>query len=225
LKKTEPHIDYPPEEGRYLRGNDYSPVAVVIILNKDEDKIPKEIENLVKAGVESGAALSGTVQTPNIGFEKIICNIIANPNIRYLILSGPESEGHNTGDALKALFKNGIDGNKRIIGTKAKHALLYNIPKEFIERFRKQILLINLQFKGTPEIIKKAIWSCYQEKPTAFLNYELYDIGAFPESPISGKISNRILEPWKIPQNKKEQQAVEKMKKMIEILKNRNKSK
>ena len=44
MKKAEPHKDYPPEEGRYLRGNDFSPVAVVIILNKDEDKIPKEIE-------------------------------------------------------------------------------------------------------------------------------------------------------------------------------------
>jgi len=107
--KSKCHPDYPPEEGRYLRGNDTSPVAVVIILNHDEDKIPFEIKELVRAGIESGAALSGTLQTPNIGIEKLICNIVANPNIRYLILSGPESEGHRTGEALKALFENGMN--------------------------------------------------------------------------------------------------------------------
>ena len=107
MKKTDPHPDYPPEEGRYVRGNDFSPVIVFIILNRDEDKIPPEIEALVRTGIETGAALSGTVQTPNIGIEKIICNIVSNPNIRYTILSGPESEGHLTGDAIKALFKNG----------------------------------------------------------------------------------------------------------------------
>lgn len=71
-RKVSPHPDYPPEEGRYLRGNDFSPVAVVIVLNADEDRIPTELEAMVRASVESGAALSGTVQTPNIGFEKLI---------------------------------------------------------------------------------------------------------------------------------------------------------
>ena len=83
VRKVDPHPEYPPEEGRYLRGNDYSPVAVAIILNCDADKIPLDLERLVRAGIESGAALSGTVQTENIGFEKIVCNIVANPNIRY----------------------------------------------------------------------------------------------------------------------------------------------
>jgi tetrahydromethanopterin S-methyltransferase subunit A len=103
MLKVNPHPDYPPEEGRYIRGNDFSPVAVAIILNRDADKIPADIQALVRAGAESGAALSGTIQTPNIGFEKMICNIVANANIRYLILGGPESEGHLTGAALKAL--------------------------------------------------------------------------------------------------------------------------
>ena len=113
MLKVKPHFEYPPEEGRYIRGNDNSPVVVAIILNCDADKIPYELENLVRAGAESGAELSGTVQTENIGFEKIICNIVSNPNIRYLILGGPESEGHLTGQALKALFANGVDSKKK----------------------------------------------------------------------------------------------------------------
>ena len=82
MLKVDPHPDYPSEDGRYLRGNDLSPVAVAIILDCDADKIAPELENLVRVGIETGAALSGTVQTENIGFEKIVCNTVANPNIR-----------------------------------------------------------------------------------------------------------------------------------------------
>jgi tetrahydromethanopterin S-methyltransferase subunit A len=222
MLKVDPHPCYPPEEGRYLRGNDYSPVAVIIILHREEDKIPSELQALVKAGFESGAALSGTVQTPNIGFEKIICNVIANPNIRYAILSGPESEGHLTGEAFKAFMKNGVDEKKRIKGTEAKHPLLYNLPFTFIERFRKQVSIIDLQFRGTPELIKKAVWSCFQEEPVKFLEYTVSDIGAFPEPAIASKIMDKVSEPWKIPENKKEEEAVKRMHNLINQFKTRN---
>jgi len=225
IVKEKVHPDYPPEEGRYMRGNDFSPVAVAIILNCDEDKIPSEIENLIRAGVEGGAALSGSVQTPNIGFEKIVCNIVSNPNIRYLILGGPESAGHFTGEALKALVYNGVDKGKRIIGTNASHAILYNLPIELIERFRKQISLIDLQFEGDPAIIKKAIWSCFQENPVTFHNYSLYDPGAYPEPPLSGKITHRITQPWSEPDNDKEREAVKKAKELIEFLRSKTQKK
>jgi len=178
MLKVSPHPDYPPEEGRYIRGNDFSPVAVAIILNCDADKIPPELEKLVRVGVESGAAISGTVQTENIGFEKIVCNVVANPNIRYLVLGGPESEGHLAGEAMKALFSNGVDEKKRIIGTDALHPFLFNLSLELIERFRGQITLIDLQFEGNPDIIQEAVRSCYQEKPVKFRDYSLCDPGA-----------------------------------------------
>jgi tetrahydromethanopterin S-methyltransferase subunit A len=196
MLKVSPHPDYPPEEGRYVRGNDSSPVVVAIVLNCDADKIPPEIESLVRAGVESGAALAGTVQTENIGFEKIVCNIVANPNIRYMIVGGPESEGHLTGEALKALILYGVDKKMRIKETSAPHPFLYNLPAELIERFRKQLSLIDLQFEGNPDLIRKAVWSCYQEEPVNFRAYSLYDPGAFPEPPLSGKITMRVTQPW-----------------------------
>lgn len=224
MRKEDPHSEYPPEVGRYIRGNDFSPAALVIILAHEEDKIPPEIEELVRTGAEAGAALSGTVQTPNIGIEKIICNVIANPNIRYAILSGPESEGHRTGDAFKSLFQNGIDEKKRIIGTEAKHPLLYNLPGEFIERFLDQVSLVDLQFKGTPESIKKAVWACYQEKPVEFMGYELYDPGSYHKPPLSGKITQRLTRPWAEPADDKEREAVRRMHEMVEKLKNRRES-
>ncbi len=223
MLKVNPHPDYPPEEGRYVRGNDFSPVAVAIILACDADKIPSEIEGLVRAGIESGAALSGTVQTENIGFEKIVCNIVANPNIRHMIIGGPESEGHLTGDAMKALIRNGVDEKRRIKGSSSPHPFLFNIPMEAIDRFRKQLSLVDLQFEGDPDVIRKAVWSCYQEKPVDFKSYSLYDPGAYPEPPLSGKITWRITQPWAEPTDEKELDAVKKAKELIERLKGKGK--
>lgn len=225
MLKVNPHPDYPPEEGRYVRGNDFSPVALAIILNCDADKIPHELEMLVRVGLESGAALAGTVQTENIGFEKMVCNIVANTNIRYLIIGGPESEGHLTGEALKALLLNGVDEKKRIIGTSAPHPVLFNVSMEMLKRFRKQLSLIDLQFEGDPEVIRKAVWSCYQEAPVDFRSYSLYDPGAYPDPPMSGKITWRVTQPWVEPIDEKEQEALKKAKELMERLRKRDQDK
>ncbi|MCL5807727.1 MAG: tetrahydromethanopterin S-methyltransferase subunit A [Deltaproteobacteria bacterium] len=222
MLKVKPHPDYPTEEGRYLRGNDFSPVAVAIILNQDGDKIPRDIQALVQAGLESGAALSGTIQTPNVGFEKMICNLVANPNIRYLILGGPESAGHLTGEALKALFRNGVDAKKRIVGTEAAHAALFNLPQEVIERFLKQISLLDLQFEGDPEVIRKAVWSCYQENRVAFRDYTLGDPGAYPEPPLGDRITWQVTQPWAVPVDEGELSAKKKAEELMARLRARS---
>jgi tetrahydromethanopterin S-methyltransferase subunit A len=222
MLKVKPHTDYPTEEGRYLRGNDFSPVAVAIILNQDGDKIPPDIQALVRAGWESSAALSGTIQTPNIGFEKMISNLVANPNVRYLILGGPESAGHLTGEALKALFLNGVDAKKRIVGTEAAHASLFNLPQEAIERFRKQISLIDLQFEGDPDVIRKAVWSCYQENKVPFRGYTLGDPGAYLEPPLGERIIWRVTQPWAEPVDDGEREAKRKAEELMARLRTRS---
>jgi len=205
MLKIKPPVGYPPEEGRYVRGNDFSPVAVCVILDNFDFQTPPELTELVMAGIDSGAALAGTLQTENIGMEKMICNIVANPNIRYIILCGRESAGHLTGESLLALHKNGIDENRQIIGTEAPTPYLYNLPLEIIQRFNKQIVsVINLLCKQgerdldtpglNPDTIEEAIRSCIQEKPVEFMNYSLYDMGAYPEPAIYQKIE------WKITQ-------------------------
>lgn len=219
IRKVEPSSDYPPEEGCYLRGNDYSPVVVVVILRWMREKTPPDIEKLVRAAIESGAALAGTLQTENIGLEKVICNVVSNPNIRYLIVCGPESPGHLVGDTILALAKNGTDDRKRIIGAQAPTPYLFNIPSEFVARFREQIIVIDLINEGSPDVLRQAVWSCYQEKPTSFRQYELYDVGAYPAAPLSGKITWRVTRPSEQPKSDKERAQIEKLKSLMEHIK------
>lgn len=219
MLKVKPAEDYPTEEGHYLRGNDFSPVAVVVILTYDYDKIPADIEGLVRLGVESGASLSGTLQTENIGLEKVVCNIIANPNIRYIVLCGPESHGHMTGEALMSLVKNGIDENKKIIETEAPTPYLFNLPKEHIERFRKQIVTVVNLLYASNDAVAEAIHACYQENPTKFKDHTLYDVGAYAEPPISGRITWKVTHPEREPKDEEERKGAVKLKERMEWIK------
>ena len=216
IRKADPAPDYPPEEGCYLRGNDYSPVAVLVILKWTREETPPGIEELVRSGVESGAALSGTLQTENIGLEKVICNVVANPNIRYLLVCGPESPGHHVGETILALMQNGIDERKRIIGTSAQTPYLFNIPAGLVERFRRQITVIDLIDEGRPEVIREAVQACYQEDPTPFREHLLHDIGAYGEPPISGRITWRVTDPTREPKSEEERAGLERIRALMD---------
>ena len=188
-KKVEA-VNFPVEKGTYILGNKYSPVAVVI---------PRGNHNLIKIAVESGAAVAGHLVTANIGIEKIIANIVSNPNIRYIIIFGMESEGHLAAQSLLSLYKNGVDENGRIIGSTGMTPYIRNLPKEAVERFREQIrYMINLIGEEDPKLLRKAITACIQEPKNAIemtLNnesYILYDIGALDVEPIILQITEKL---------------------------------
>jgi hypothetical protein len=82
--------------------------------------------------------------------------------------------------------------------------------------------LIDVQFEGDPEFIRKAVWSCYQEQPVEFRGCRLSDPGAFPEPPLSGNITWRVTQPWYgPPPDERGQQAIDKAKALIKRLKAR----
>ena len=216
ISKADPAPDYPPEEGCYLRGNDFSPVAVVVILTRPREETPPAIEALVRTAVESGAALAGTLQTENIGLEKVICNLVANTNIRYLIVCGPESPGHSVGDAILALSANGTDERRRIIGAAAPTPYLFNLPPGHVERFRRQVTVIDLVNEGSPDVLREAIQACYQERPTPFGDTMLCDPGALGEPPLSGGITWRVANPNREPKSEQERAQGAKLRALME---------
>jgi hypothetical protein len=117
---------------------------------------------------------------------------------------------------------NGINEKKRIVGTDAPHPFLYNLSNVFVERFRKQISLVDLQFQGDPGVIRKAVWACYQEEPVEFQNYTLYDKGAYPEPALSGRILSRVTRPWAEPDDGNEREALERAKELMARLRAKN---
>ena len=54
---------------------------------------------------DKGAAICGSCKTENLGLEKVIANIISNPNIRFISACGTEVKGHLAGQTMKALHE------------------------------------------------------------------------------------------------------------------------
>lgn len=126
-----PHYDpggWPPLRGDYSLGDPDSRIAVVTLASHLTAK---------------GSAIWGPCKTENLGVEKVVANLIANSNIRFLLICGDESKGHLPGDSIIALHKNGVDGDGRIVGSKGAIPFIENLAKEAIERFQRQVVLID----------------------------------------------------------------------------------
>lgn len=83
-------------------------------------------------------AIVGKCVTENVGIEKLVKNIISNPYIRFLIVCGKVSGGHDVGQTILALSKNGIDKTGRVIGSTGAIPILKHLASEEIERFQKK---------------------------------------------------------------------------------------
>jgi tetrahydromethanopterin S-methyltransferase subunit A len=84
-----------------------------------------------------------------------------------------------------------------------------------VERFRKQITAIDLINEGSPEVVRQAVCACYQELPTPFRGYTLRDPGAWPEPPISGKITWLVANPEREPKNEAERAAGDRLRDLM----------
>jgi len=141
--------NWPEVEGRFYVGNKNSPVAVCT--NATVEGIDLDMEKV---------AICGKCVTENIGIEKIIQNVVANPNIRFLILCGKPSKGHFVEQAITALIQNGVNQEKTIIGAVGNMPQLKGLDVEIIERFRAQIEPINLNGEIDSNIIMQAVDVC-----------------------------------------------------------------
>jgi tetrahydromethanopterin S-methyltransferase subunit A len=113
------------------------------------------------------------------------------------------------------LVENGVDERKRIVGAQARTPYLFNLPIEYIARFRQQVRIIDLVDKGDPELLRRAVWSCFQEEPTSFQNYTLSDPGAYIETPLSGQFTWRVTRPQAEPKDEAEREQREKLRALM----------
>ena len=93
--KKSPASGWPLVKGDFHSGDANSPVAIVTMgSHLDEQGI-----------CDAGAALCGSCKTENLGLEKVIANVIANPNIRFMLFCGTEVKGHLSGQTFGALTR------------------------------------------------------------------------------------------------------------------------
>lgn len=149
---------WPIVEGEYIVGNTEASMAICTLADTD---LPNELK---EAGLLEDAAIIGTLSTENLGVERVIRNLAANPNIRYLILCGKESRGHRAGQAILSFKDNGVDQDNQILGAIGPRPVLKNITFDEMEAFRKHITVINEI--GTRDISRIAeVVKAYMSKP------------------------------------------------------------
>jgi len=89
-----------------ILGNPASAVAVTTLWSKKEkvaEGVPREL-----------FAVMGQLYSPTRGLDPLVRNLIANPSIRHLVVTGRDFSG--SGVALRDLFRSGVERGKTTLG-------------------------------------------------------------------------------------------------------------
>ncbi len=144
-----------PWPGDYNTGKSESPVAVITLSNDFEFEKEK-------------VAVWGPMKTENLGIEKVVANVISNPNIRFVVVCGEEIRGHKSGQSIMAMAENGLEENGKIKGAPGAVPFIENLSDEAVERFRKQVEIIDLLGVTSKDKIEEAVDKAVENDPGSF---------------------------------------------------------
>ncbi|WP_440949909.1 tetrahydromethanopterin S-methyltransferase subunit A [Methanosphaerula subterraneus] len=185
--KKSPASGWPIVQGDFHSGDANSPVAVITMgSHLDEQGI-----------CDAGAAICGSCKTENLGLEKVVANVISNPNIRFILLCGTEVKGHLSGQSLRQLHSSGVDKGK-IVGSEGAIPFIENLDDAAIKRFQEQVEVINIMESEDLGTIKAKINELKGKDPGAFaaeaMVVEVKEAGGAAEEstgevqPLSGEV-------------------------------------
>ncbi len=152
---------WPPLPGAYTVLRFHAPVAVCTLTD----------DALTMALAQSSPeviAIVGTMQTENLGIERLILNVLANPHIRFLVIAGADSRraiGHLPGHSLLAVARSGIDDASRIIGAGGKRPVLRNVPRDAVEYFRRTVEVVDQIGCADVGTVVEAARACANRSP------------------------------------------------------------
>jgi tetrahydromethanopterin S-methyltransferase subunit A len=156
VTKKEPAAGWPVIKGEFDVGDPKSCVAVATA-GSHFSLFP----------IKAGAAITGPFKTENLGIEKIVANVISNPNIRFIVICGSEVKGHISGDALECLHKYGLKEG-RIVNAKGAIPFIENLDDKAVKRFQEQVQTIYMIDVEDEAKITAAIKDCIAKDPGAF---------------------------------------------------------
>ena len=154
---------WPPLPGNYRVLRYQAPVAVCTLM---DDGLAAAVAEIY----EPGLSMVGTLQTENLGIERLIQNVLANPHLRFLILCGADSEqamGHRPGQSLLALWRHGVNESGRIIEAQGRRPFLKNISPEMVAHFRQTVEVLDLIGLVDPGGVIAAVRACAARNPGA----------------------------------------------------------
>ena len=156
-EKKQPASGWPLVKGDFISGDSNSPVAIVTMGSHLDEK----------GLCDAGAAICGSCKTENLGLEKVIANIISNPNIRFMLCCGTEVKGHLAGQTMKALHKNGVKEG-RVVEAQGAIPFIENLKDEAIKRFQEQVECVDIMETEDHAVIKAKINELKGRDPGAF---------------------------------------------------------
>ena len=155
---------WPPLAGDYYVLRYSAPVAICTL---NSAPLAQQIARSAMPGI----SIVGTMHTENLGIERVIRNTIANPNIRFLIICGEDTQqtiGHLPGQSLASLIANGMDERRRIIGARGKRPVLKNTSTDEVQSFRMQVEIHNFIGEQGLERIASAAQDLAAHSPGPF---------------------------------------------------------
>ncbi len=162
---------WPVMAGAYRVGDPHGTIAICTLTSND---LPEALAKL------PAVAIAGRLYTPNLGIEKIILNITANPAIRFLLLCGKESVVFRPGQAVQSLCEAGITADHRIIGAVGHFPVLTNISAERIQAFRQQIELIDCTDETSLEVIETRVKELAEHHAMPYAGNNEHSTADFP---------------------------------------------
>jgi tetrahydromethanopterin S-methyltransferase subunit A len=184
-ERVETRAGWPPLPGAYTVLQYRAPVAVCTLT---DDALVAGLARVAGPDV----SIVGTLQTENLGIERVVTNVLANPNIRFLVVVGTDSRqaiGHLPGQSLVALARNGIDGTGRIVGARGKRPLLRNLAHEAVEHFRRTVEVVDLIGTTDVDSVMTAVRTCAARQPGPGQPFASESV----LTPITGHLPSRMI--------------------------------
>jgi tetrahydromethanopterin S-methyltransferase subunit A len=87
--------------------------------------------------------IAGRLLSENRGIDEILTTVHDSPDLKYLILCGPDGKGHLPGQALVSLSKFGVMEDGQIRGAEGAYPVVKS-SQEIISSFRERIEIVDL---------------------------------------------------------------------------------
>jgi tetrahydromethanopterin S-methyltransferase subunit A len=144
--------DWPPVPGddHAMCTGDDCPVAVSTLWDE-------ELAEALAETAPEELCIVGRTQTENTGIEKLLRNVVGNPTIQFIVLAGPDPDGHRSGETLKALLDSGVTDEMLIADAPGRQPVLANATQGNVQTFREQVEYVDLIGCTDAETVRKTV--------------------------------------------------------------------